>query len=128
MPRKIIALVLCLLIPLSANAIDMNVSNGLMTVSYIFYIIVPVLLIHLIATIYFHNKGYYRSKSFTTKHLIVALLVPIAGIALISFEYLTNMGRTGIHIGTFLSVLFVYVFMTLFFALPYFLHLVADKE
>ncbi len=99
-----------------------------LTISYVFYILVPALLIHLIATVYFHKQGYYHSRSFTTKHLLIVMLVPIVGIALVTFEYLTNMSRTGIHVGTFLSIWFVYIFLSLFFALPYFLHLTAAKE
>ncbi|MBP2279283.1 tellurite resistance protein TehA-like permease [Psychrobacter sp. PL15] len=128
MSNRMIAFALFFLIPLSANAIDMNLSNGLMTVSYIFYIVVPVLLVHLIATVYFHNKGYYRNKSFTTKHLIIAMSVPIMGIALLIFEYLSNMNRAGMHIGTFLSILFVYGFLSLVFAIPYLLYLAAPEK
>ena len=87
-------------------------------------LVIPALLfIHLIATVYFQKKGHYRSKSFTIKQLSVALPAPLIGMALMIFEYLVNLGKNGIHVGTFLSVLSVYIFVSLFFAFPYILHL-----
>ncbi len=85
-------------------------------------------LIHLIAILYFQKKGYYRSKAFTIKHLAVALFFPIAGMALITFEYIINLQLGSIHVGTFLSVLFVYGFLALIFAVPYILHLSAPVK
>lgn len=128
MPNQIIALILLSLVSISANAADLSSSDTLLTVPYVFYVLVPALLIHLVATVYCQKQGYYRSNSFTIKHLIVAMLVPIIGIALITFEYLTNSTVASLHIGTYLSIVFVYVFMSLFFMLPYFLNLVADKK
>lgn len=87
-----------------------------------------VLLIHLIATIYFQKKDYYCSKSFTVKHLLIAIIFPIAGMTLITFEYLMNLSKASIHIGTFLSVLFVYGFLSLIFAIPYILYLSASSK
>ena len=106
----------------------MGALNSWLTVAYTFYILVPVLLIHLLATVYFHKQDYYRSDSFTAKHVVTVMLVPMVGIALIIFEYLTNMGQSGIHIGTFLSIIFVYLFLSLLFAIPYLLHLTAVEE
>lgn len=125
MQNKIIIFLSLLLLPLSANALDLSRSNGLLSVPYAFYILVPALLIHLMVTLYFQKKGYYRSKSFTTKHLAMVVLIPVVGIGLLSFEYLTNMGNAGMHVGSYLSILFVYVFMAILFALPYPLHLFA---
>ena len=85
-------------------------------------------LIHLIATIFFQTKGCYQSKSFTIKHLAVALFFPIVGMALITFEYIINLQLGSIHVGTFLSVLFVYGFLALIFAIPYILHLSAPVK
>lgn len=91
--------------------------------------LMPVLVfIYLIATIYCYKKGYFRSKSFTKKYLIVAMLMPIVGIALITFEYWINMEHAGIHIGTFLSILFVYSFLAVIFAVPYILYLTAPTK
>ena len=87
-----------------------------------------VLLIHIIAIFYFQKKGYYRSRSFTIKHLLIAILFPIAGMALITFEYLMNLSKSGIHVGTFLSILFVYGFLSLIFAIPYILYLSAPSK
>ena len=128
MSNYIIAFVLILLLPSSANASNMGALNSWLTVAYTFYILVPALLIHLIATVYFHKQGYYRSDSFTAKHVVTIMLVPIVGITLIIFEYLTHMGQSGIHVGTFLSIIFVYVFLSLLFAIPYLLHLTAFEE
>ena len=85
-------------------------------------------LIHLIATIFFQTKGYYQSKSFMLKHVLIAILFPIAGMALITFEYIMNLSKGGIHVGTFLSVLFVYGFLALIFAIPYILYLSAPVK
>ena len=85
-------------------------------------------LIHLIATVYFYKKGYYRSQSFTLKHLAIALIFPIAGMALITFEYWDNRALASIHVGSFLSILFVYAFLALLFAIPYLLHLLAAEK
>lgn len=87
-----------------------------------------VALIHLIATVSFQRNGCYRSKSFTIKHLAVALFFPIAGMALITFEYGINRAHGGIHIGTWLSVLFVYAFLAIIFAIPYLLYLTAPNK
>lgn len=87
-----------------------------------------VLLIHVVATIYFQTKGYYRSKSFMLKHVLIAILFPIAGMALITFEYIMNLSKGGLHVGTFLSILFVYGFLALIFAIPYVLHLTASTK
>ena len=87
-----------------------------------------VAIIHLIATIYFFNKGHYSSKSFTIKHLAVALVFPIAGMGLITFEYWDNMEHAGIHVGTLLSVLFVYGFLAILFAVPYLLYIMAPNK
>lgn len=84
-------------------------------------------LIHLIAILYFQKKGYYRSKAFTIKHLAVALFFPIAGMALITFEYIMNLPLGGIDVEAYLSILTPYALLTLFFAAPYFLHLRAVK-
>ncbi len=58
----------------------MNTSNYLggneMLAMLILVFFMPlVAIIHLIATIYFFNKGHYSSKSFTTKHLAVSAYV-----------------------------------------------------
>lgn len=87
-----------------------------------------VLLVHLIAMLYFYKKARYRSKSFMLKHLLIAMLFPIAGMALITIEYLMNLSKSGIHVGTFLSVLFVYGFLAVIFAIPYILYLSASSK
>ena len=124
MPNRIAApalfLLFVLLFPLSANAANLT---ELFSFYYGLFVIPVALLIHIMATIVFQKRGYYCSKAFTRKYLIVALLVPIIGIALITVEYLLDMSTTGIHIGTFLSVLFVYGLVSLIFAIPYILYL-----
>lgn len=82
-----------------------------------------VALIHLIATVSFQRNGYYRSQSFTITHLSVALFFPIAGMALITFEYLMNLSKGGIDVGSFLSVFSLYGLLALLFATPYLLYL-----
>ncbi|ALF60027.1 hypothetical protein AOC03_08225 [Psychrobacter urativorans] len=85
-------------------------------------------LIHLIATVYFYKKGYYRSQSFTIKHLVVALFFPIAGMALITFEYVMNLSKGGIDVASFLLILSLYGLLVVIFAIPYLLHLRAAKK
>ena len=85
-------------------------------------------LIHLIATVYFYKKGYYRSQSFTLKHLAVALFFPIAGMALITFEYVMNLSKGGIDVASFLLILSLYGLLAVIFAIPYLLHLRAAKK
>ncbi|MFZ2554601.1 hypothetical protein [Psychrobacter urativorans] len=87
-----------------------------------------VTVIHLIATISFQRNGLYKSKSFTIKHLAVALLFPIAGMALITFEYIINLRLGGIDVESYLLILSPYALLTLIFATPYFLHLWAVKK
>ena len=87
-----------------------------------------VFFIHLIATVSFQRNGCYRSKSFTIKHLAIALFFPLAGMALITFEYVMNLSKAGIDIGAFLLILFLYKLLALVFAIPYLLHLRAVKK
>ena len=87
-----------------------------------------VLLIHLIATVSFQRNGLYRSKLFTIKYLAVALIFPLAGMALITFEYVMNLSKGGIDIGSFLLILFLYKLLALVFAIPYLLHLRAARK
>ena len=101
----------------------MRGTHVMLALMFLVFVIPVFLLIHLIATVYFQKKNYYRSKSFTIKYLLIAMLAPLIGMALITFEYLMNLSKNGIHIGTFLSVLFVYIFLSLLFAIPYILHL-----
>lgn len=84
--------------------------------------------IHLIATISFQRNGLYRSKSFTIKHLAVALFFPIAGMTLMTFEYIMNLSKGGIDVGSFLSIFSLYGLLALIFATPYLLHLRAIKK
>ena len=114
---------MCFKVQMLANALNTIGINKMLSILVLIFFIPLILLIHLIATIYFQKKGRYRSKNFTIKYLIVAMLAPIAGSALITFEYLANMSKAGIHIGTFLSILFVYGFLSLIFAIPYVLYL-----
>ena len=85
-------------------------------------------LLHLIATVYFYKKGYYRSQSFTLKHLAVALFFPIAGMALITFEYLINLNLGAIDIDSFLIILSLYGLLAIIFAIPYILYLSAPSK
>lgn len=85
-------------------------------------------LIHLIATVSFQRNGCYESKAFTIKHLVLALFFPIAGIALITFEYVMNLSKGGIDVASYLSILSLYGLLALFFATPYLLHLRAAKK
>ncbi len=125
MPNRKVAFALLLLLPRLANASDMA---GMFTFYYASFVVVPAFLIHIIATIYFSKKGYFQSKAFTSKYLIVALLIPIIGIALLTFEYLADMSATGIHIGTLVSILFVYGLVSVIFAIPYILHLAMKSK
>ncbi len=100
----------------------------MLAIMFLVFVIPIILVIHVIATVYFQKKGYYRSKRFTIKHLLVAMLAPIIGMILITFEYLMNLSKNYIHIGTFLSILFVYGFVSLVFAIPYLLHLFTTER
>lgn len=100
----------------------------MLSMLFLIFFVPVMLLIHVIATVYFQTRGNYRSRSFTTKHLSVIMLTPIVGIALITFEYLTNMSKSGIHVGTFLSILFVYIFSVVIFAIPYVLYLTSPSK
>lgn len=100
----------------------------MLALMFLIFIIPVILLIHLIATVCFYKKGYYRSRSFTIKQLLIALIFPIAGMALITFEYLMNLSKNGIHVGTFLSVFFVYSFISLLFAIPYLIYLMTKQK
>lgn len=107
------------------NQIEVNIMLAML----LLVLFMPlVLLIHVIAMFYFQTKGYYRSKSFMLKHLLIGILFPIAGMALITFEYIVNLNTGGIHVGTFLSVLFVYGFLSLIFAIPYTFYLSSTSK
>ncbi len=84
---------------------------------------VPTIVIHIIATIFFAKKGYYQSKRFTTQYLIVAMLIPMIGVGLILYEYALDTSATGNHIGTLVSIFFVYGLLSLIFAVPYILYI-----
>lgn len=120
MPNRMLVLLSILLMPLSANASDMT---AMFTFYYGLFIVVPAIVIHIIATIFFAKKGYYQSKRFTTRYLIVAMLIPIIGVGLSMYEYALDTSATGIHIGTLVSILFVYGLLSLIFAVPYILYL-----
>ncbi|MGM8897197.1 MULTISPECIES: hypothetical protein [unclassified Psychrobacter] len=92
------------------------------------YFMPVVVLIYLITTVYYYQKGRFCRKSFTYKYLMIAMLVPIAGMALITFEYWINMTHGGIHVGTWLSVLFVYAFIAIIFAIPFLLYLITPNK
>jgi len=116
---RITLLTLLMILPMPAYAANVV---GHLTLYYMFYVIPIVLLLHLIAMIYFQKRDRYRSKAFTSRHLIIVMLFLVIGAAVTMFEYLTNMSSTGMHIGTFLSIVFVYGFIALLFAIPYLLH------
>ncbi len=67
-------------------------------------------------------------KAFTRKHLLIAMTVPTLGVAIIGYEYLINISSTGIHIGTLVSVLFVYGLAAFLFAIPYLIHLTTSDK
>lgn len=100
----------------------------MLALMFLIFVIPVLLLLHLIATVYFQKKNYYRSKSFTIKYLLTVMPVSIIGMALMTFEYVMNLSKNGIHVGTFLSVLFVYIFVLLIFAIPYLLHLMTTEK
>ena len=85
-------------------------------------------IIHLIAVASFQRNSLYRSKSFTVKHLLVALFFPVAGMALITFEYLMNLSKGGIDFGSFLLIISFYGLLAVIFAVPYLLYLRAIKS
>ena len=118
--NRIVLILLSILIPISANASDMT---AMFTFYYGLFIVVPTIVIHIIATIFFAKKGYYQSKRFTTQYLIVAMLIPMIGVGLSLYEYALDTSATGIHIGTLVSILFVYGLLSLIFAVPYILYL-----
>ena len=101
----------------------MRGTYAMLALMFLVFVIPVLLLLHLIATVYFQKKRYYCSRAFTIKYLLTAMLAPLIGMALITFEYLMNLSKNGIHVGTFLSVLFVYTFVLLIFAIPYLIHL-----
>jgi uncharacterized membrane protein YhaH (DUF805 family) len=130
MPNRIVTLALFLCLPMLAYAKEMHATAiiGRFTFYYGLLVLVPALLIYIIAILYCSKKGYYRSQAFTSKYLIAVLLIPIIGIALALVEYLLDMSATGMHIGTLVSILFVYGLMSLIFAIPYILYLSAATK
>ena len=118
--NRIVLILLSILIPILANASDMT---AMFTFYYGLFIVVPTIVIHIIATIFFAKKGYYQSKKFTTQYLIVAMLIPLIGFGLSMYEYALDTSTTGIHIGTLVSILFVYGLLSLIFAVPYILYI-----
>ena len=118
--NRIVLILLIILIPISANASDMT---GMFTFYHGLFIVVPAIVIHIIATIFFAKKGYYQSKKFTTQYLIVAMLIPLIGVGLSMYEYALDISTTGIHIGTLVSIVFVYGLLSLIFAVPYILYI-----
>lgn len=127
MQNRLLLFVTSLLISIPANVSDMTVLNGQLTIFYMFIVIPITLLIHFFAIIYFNKRDYYLSKAFTRKHLLIAMLVPALGVAIIIYEYLTNLSNAGIHIGTLVPVLFVYGLIALLFAIPHLIHLTASE-
>lgn len=115
---------LVLLMPFAAAPIPAYAANvaGYLSLYYIFYVIPIILLIHFIAMIYFQKRDRYRSKAFMGRHLLIVMLLLLLGLVITTFEYLINITHTGMHIGTFLSILFVYGFIALLFAIPYLLY------
>ncbi|WP_201587928.1 hypothetical protein [Psychrobacter jeotgali] len=125
MPNQVLALVLSASNPTLAHTAG---TAGQLTFYYVFYVIPIVLLLHLIAMIYFQKRERYRSKRFMNKHLSMVMLFLLLGVALTTFEYLMNLSKSGMHIGTFLSILFVYGFVSFIFAIPYVLHLTTSSK
>ncbi|MGP4952411.1 hypothetical protein ACTXGO_09560 [Psychrobacter sp. T6-1] len=91
----------------AASAAGAAGAAGHLTFYYMLFILPIVLLFHLIAVIYFQKRNRYRSKAFTHKHLIIVILFLSIGVATTTFEYVTDLSSTGIHVGTLLSLLFV---------------------
>ncbi len=104
-------------IPTLANASDFT---GFYTFLYVSLVIPVTALVHFVATVYFLKKGYYRSKSFTIKHLIIALAVPIIGIAIMVFEYFQTLGSGDSYRDDFITGVFIYSFLTLIYIIPIF--------
>ena len=128
MSNRLVMFISALLISMSANASNMAVLNGKLSILYMLIFMPLALLVHFVAIIYFNKRDYYLDKAFTRKHLLIAMTVPALGVAIIIYEYLINLSSTGIHIGTLVSVLFVYGLAGLLFAIPYLLHLTAVEK
>lgn len=128
MKNKMLVLSLFWLLPLSANASDMSVLNGKLSIIYMLIFMPLALLVHFIATIYFNKRDYYLDQAFTRKHLLIAMSVPALGVVIIIYEYLSDLSSTGIHIGTLISVLFIYGLAALLFAIPYLIHLTTGEK
>ena len=128
MSNRLVIFISALLISMSANASNMAVLNGKLSIFYMLIFMPLALLVHFIAIIYFNKRDYYLDKAFTRKHLLIAMTVPALGIITIIYEYLINISDSGIHIGTLVSVLFVYGLATLLFAIPYLIHLTTKQK
>ncbi len=116
MLNKVIAILLSLLIPISANASDMT---GIFTIYYLATMVIPLTLIHLVALKYFSKKSYYRSKIFAIKHSSIALIFPLVGIMIMMYESYLVRNSVNNNEG-FAAGVAIYVFLILISLLPYF--------
>lgn len=96
--------------------------TGLLSLIYFSIIVVPAIVTHLIASLYFYRKGRYSSKSFAVKHLEVAMLVCFLGLVVMGVDYYLSYGGGDSHIYDFVFGLTLYSILILIFALPSFIY------
>lgn len=118
-------LILFLLVPISAYASDMT---GVLTIYYVMSIVFPLALVHFAAVWNFSKNGRYRNKKFALKHTLVAMSVPIIGIAIVLFEvYLVRNSSTS-YVESFITGLLMYIFIAFIASIPYFIHLIKSTS
>lgn len=96
--------------------------TGLLSLIYFSIIVVPAIVTHLIASLYFYRKGRYSSKSFAVKHFEVAMLVCFLGLVVMGVDYYLSYGGGDSHIDNFVFGLTLYSILILIFALPSFIY------
>lgn len=116
---------LFLLVPISAYASDMT---GVLTIYYVMSIVFPLALVHFAAVWIFYKNGRYRDKKFAFKHTLVAMSVPIIGIAIMLFEgYLVRNSSTS-HAESFNTGILMYIFIAFIASIPYLIHLIKSTS
>lgn len=119
MSKKLLIFASAMIVSTSVYASDFT---GLLSLIYFSIIIVPAIVIHLIASLYFYRKGRYSSKSFAVKHFEVAMLVCFLGLVVMGVDYYLSYGGGDSHLDDLVFGLTLYSGLILIFALPYFMY------
>ena len=119
MSKKLFIFASAMMVSSSVYASD---PTGLISLIYFSVIIVPALVAHLIASLYFYRKGRYASKSFAVKHFEVAMLIPFLGLVVMGLDYYLSYGGGDSHTDDLVFGLTLYSVLIIIFALPYFIY------